>query len=1106
VLATWSFLLSITVTASARAAGAGNDQPSRATIAATSSAASSTPATSERLALRDALWRLERLLRTRLAASDPTPSSAELGEERLDERLDALRRAARGLGSEGVEIERKAEALRPLLGEVKRRRSLKSFADAAASPWDWPTRSAALSLSSAGACDDAVPVADGHYTAAIGSADGLWLRRASDAPGLVVVSTAGSDFDTVVEVYDGCPTGDGTPVARGDDEVGLQARVAYGPVFDRAILIHLTGALMAAGTAAIEIQSGATGFAGVVTDESTGQPLERIIRVWNANGSFVTSTETGAGGSFAVLGLTPGSYFASTTPVYSSGNGFLDELYDGFPCPGGATGGCSPLSGTAISVTAGTIVNGIDFALGRGAGIAGRVRDAVTKLGLSGVTVRAYGPAGTQIGEAQTDSAGRYAIAGLAGSVYVLAGDYGSLYAQELYHELPCPSFGGCIVTNGTRIALTVGQVAPGINFTLERFGAVAGTVTRSFDDSPVANVQVSIVDGEGRSRSYGYTDGAGHYVAGGLVPGVYFAFTQSSEFANELYANLDCASGCDPTTGAPITMAANGTTAGIDFALRRLGEISGNVTDGSSGSPLNATLTLFNTAGGYVATAYAYGGAFKFPGLVPGTYFVLAQAYPYRAQLYDHIACGNGPPTGCAPMSGTPVTAADDVERTGVDFALTRLGAVAGTVTDAATGASLDYASIQVWSSSGEFVASSSTLFGGYQVSGLAPGTYFVTVTHGNYQAELFDDLPCPGGPPNGCAPTTGTPVAISDGTTTSGIDFALSPKGSITGTVRDAATSAPLASAEVQVYGAAGSVVRWAYTDNGGAYKVSGLDAGSYRVAADATEHSGELYDNLPCPDASCDPMSGTAVSVTLGAVTGGVDFALDKSGAISGTVSSTSGPSSQSYVSLRDANGVFRAGTFTDSQGRYSLPADWGSWYVIADGGYAFTSQLYNGVPCPGGSCSVSSGNAVSVSAGTTTSGIDFLLAPARGIVGQVVDNSFRPLVGVAIDVWNANGTHVATAMTGPNGFYQLTPNGGNYFVSTDSGLDVIDEVWNNVPCPQGPAFAGLCDPTTGTPIGLASSNALVSGIDFNLNRVPFFASGFEPGDPPWSLMVP
>ncbi|MCI0347593.1 MAG: hypothetical protein L0221_19505 [Chloroflexi bacterium] len=109
-------------------------------------------------------------------------------------------------------------------------------------------------------------------------------------------------------------------------------------------------------------------------------------------------------------------------------------------------------------------------------------------------------------------------------------------------------------------------------------------------------------------------------------------------------------------------------------------------------------------------------------------------------------------------------------------------------------------------------------------------------------------------------------------------------------------------------------------------------------------------------------------------------------------------------------------------------------------------------------------------------------------------------------MAIDFWDTGGVLVGSAVTGLGGSYLFDAGAGTFFVSTDNGLGALDEIWDDVPCPLGPAFEGLCDPTTGDPVVVPSFDTPVTGIDFTLTGVTIFADGFESGDTAaWSLAV-
>ncbi|HSP06632.1 MAG TPA: hypothetical protein VLR94_05605, partial [Acidobacteriota bacterium] len=66
------------------------------------------------------------------------------------------------------------------------------------------------------------------------------------------------------------------------------------------------------------------------------------------------------------------------------------------------------------------------------------------------------------------------------------------------------------------------------------------------------------------------------------------------------------------------------------------------------------------------------------------------------------------------------------------------------------------------------------------------------------------------------------------------------------------------------------------------------------------------------------------------------------------------------------------------YSDYQGKYTIDglAD-GTYYVMATGIAGYIDQLYNGVPCPDGTCSLSAGTPVSLVGGSTANGINFPL---------------------------------------------------------------------------------------------------------------------------------
>ena len=172
--------------------------------------------------------------------------------------------------------------------------------------------------------------------------------------------------------------------------------------------------------------------------------------------------------------------------------------------------------------------------------------------------------------------------------------------------------------------------------------------------------------------------------------------------------------------------------------------------------------------------------------------------------------------------------------------------GSIAGTITDSVT--SLPIAGAKV-TAGGCGRGATTGDDGTYTITGLAAGDYTVKAMKcGEYAMKVYP-----------------TAVHVEDGQAVTGIDMALAPMGggggdgSISGTVYDKKTNAPIAGAKVM----AGGCMRSATTADDGTYTITGLADGSYTVKA---MKSGYKCSTYPDP----------VVIENGGAVTG-IDFYL-------------------------------------------------------------------------------------------------------------------------------------------------------------------------------------------------------------------------------------
>ena len=316
--------------------------------------------------------------------------------------------------------------------------------------------------------------------------------------------------------------------------------------------------------------------------------------------------------------------------------------------------------------------------------------------------------------------------------------------------------------------------------------------------------------------------------------------------------------------------------------------------------------------------------------------------------------------------------------------------GAISGTVTDAATSVPLANIGVRIYAAPRLLMAYVRTdATGAYTGGGLPSGTYYVVTDETfPYFPELYNDLPCPG---SQCAPASGTGVTVTAGETTTGIDFALQLGGTIAGTVTDAATGAPLAGITVKVI--VNAVDRSAITDASGSYTVAGLATGSYYVwSTNSFPYIDELFDGIQCPNNNCRWWDGSPVAVTAGATTANIDLALTHGGTIAGTITEagTTTPLGGMRVDVYNEYGGWLNASLSDASGAYSLSGlTTGKYYLKTLNAFPYLDELYENLPCLGGSCQVTAGKGVNVTVGQTTLGIDFQLQMGGTITGTVTD---------------------------------------------------------------------------------------------------------------------
>ena len=809
---------------------------------------------------------------------------------------------------------------------------------------------------------------------------------------------------------------------------------------------------------------------GTVTDAAspTPNPLPDVrVYVYDSQGRNVTSGRTdGAGHYTSDGGLPAGTYYARA----QNWSGYVNELYNDIPCVS-----CTVTNGSPITVTLGETRSGIDFALASGGRISGTVTDTAspTPNPLPDIEVVVYDPDGRSVAWGYTDAAGYYTSdTGLLAGTYFVRTYNSSGYVDELYNDIPCAS---CTVTNGTPITVTLGETRSGIDFALALGGRISGTVTdtASPTPNPLPGVSVSVHDSQGRNVASGRTDGAGHYTSdGGLPAGSYYVRTyNSSGYLNELYHDILCTS-CTVTNGTPVSVALGETTSGIDFALSQGGRISGTVTD-ATGLPLqNVDVQVYDSQRNYVTgeRTDSDGHYTTTSGLLAGSYY--ARTYnsaSYVDELYEDIPCAQ-----CVVTSGTPIPVALGTTTSGIDFALALGGRISGRVTDSETGLRLSGISVSVYGATGTQVTSGSTdSSGAYTTSaGLPAGTYFARAQGGSYAPELYQEIAC-----LTCEVRSGTPIGVSLGVTTPGIDFTLTRGGRITGTVRDEDSGNPIPNAGVRVM--IENRTLWAGADSSGNYAMDGLPTGTYHVFTSVGgSYIDELYDDIPSGGSTWGGgSSGTPVPVTGGETTAGIDFALGRGGNVQGRITDASSGVPLAGIGVSVSGGW--VSTASDASGSYTVTRVVpGSSAISTSNATGYLDEFYDDVPSE-----IHATSATIVKGETVT--VDFALEAGGRISGTVTDAATGlPLEGVRVYVYSRNGSSETSGATDASGAYRsdtgLPP--GRYYLRTENSLGYVNECAGDVACPWKEEYNYV---TRGTPIAVAAGQT-TTGVDFALSR--------------------
>lgn len=450
-------------------------------------------------------------------------------------------------------------------------------------------------------------------------------------------------------------------------------------------------------------------------------------------------------------------------------------------------------------------------------------------------------------------------------------------------------------------------------------------------------------------------------------------------------------------------------------------GDIGGKVSRSDGGGVKGIDVLAYRDDGlgrhQVAGTTTGDGGLYTLTGLAPGTYW-LQFFDPSGVYVTEFF---NNKPTMAA---ADPVEVAAGQSVANINAVVASLGSYSGRITNAAD---KPISGIEVtaflpdgtggWQVAG---ATHSGADGKYSIGSLQPGAYKVGFADpsGRYLAEYYD---------NKRRLATATDVIVIAGQITKNVNAELAFPGSILGKVSVKEEGTGLQGIRVSAYMSDGKG-HWdqagaAVTQNGGAYIIQDLAAGTFRV--EFVDSQGHFLKQVYNGKAKLS--EGTDIQVVAGKATANIDAQLVEAALVTGKVTLPNGKGAAGmrvYAMRKTASGWEQAGrAITSASGTYiigGLPA--GKYRIkFVDPVGKYVTEYFKDRRLP------SDATLITLKAGDVRKRVSARLALAGRVAGMVTRASGKPLAKILATAYfkDADGDWVwaAAARTSATGAYKV-----------------------------------------------------------------------------------
>lgn len=149
----------------------------------------------------------------------------------------------------------------------------------------------------------------------------------------------------------------------------------------------------------------------------------------------------------------------------------------------------------------------------------------------------------------------------------------------------------------------------------------------------------------------------------------------------------------------------------------------------------------------------------------------------------------------------------------------------------------------------------------------------------------------------------------------------------------------------------------------------------------------------------------------------------------------------------VRIYDQAGVLLGSALIHGDGSYRYVGLAPGIYYARSHGTGYFDELWHGIPCPQGLCTVTAGTPIRVSGSPATA--NFRLQPGAALAGSVVDHaSGSPVTSGSVRVFDAYGNWLGSApISEHGGFWYGGLDSGTYYLRTHS-TGLVDDWWREM----------------------------------------------------------